>query len=215
MEITGDKTVLQIIKDKAEKSFKLSELKLEKIKNINERKNDLYKSIKESERIYQNQEKILSDKAKEKYIEIAKKCYENAGIDKFSYDEVEEWKTYVENPSNWRNQYKEIKKVEVSNWGRVCFEKVNGTEIHSQIQKQVDKENNGYLKLDGYPAFPVVYKMVAETWLTKDEKNQNATFGEEWHVHHISNNGYDNRPENLIWLRSKLHLGYVHADFKK
>jgi len=205
VEFSGERIVLQKIKDKAEKPFRLSELKLKNIKSINERKNDLYKNIKESERIYQNQEMILSKKTKEEYTEIAKKCYENAGIEKFSYNEVEEWKTYMENPSNWRAQYKEIKKVEVSNWGRVRFKKASG--IH--IQKQVDKKNNGYLELDGYPSFPVVYKMVAETWLSKDE-HQDATL-REWHVHHISNNGYDQRPENLIWLRSSLHK-FIHSN---
>jgi hypothetical protein len=44
-----------------------------------------------------------------------------------------------------------------------------------------------------------VYRFVAETW----SEGPNDTL--DWEVHHITNNGYDNRPENLIWIKSRLH----------
>ena len=92
VNISDDRIVFQIIRDKESKRLKLSELKLE---NINDKKNELYKDERESDRIYQNQEKIISQKSIENYKVIAKKCYDNAGIKGFSYNEVEEWKIYI------------------------------------------------------------------------------------------------------------------------
>lgn len=112
-------------------------------------------------------------------------------------DEV--WKSH---PGKGWNKY------QISNLGRI---KHNGKIVP---QKDKDEKTTGWLVLDkekfgsSVETGVYVYRMVAETWLIKDG-NQEETFG-EWHVHHISNNGYDNRPENLIWLRKTLHFDKVH-----
>ncbi len=46
-----------------------------------------------------------------------------------------------------------------------------------------------------------IYQLVAKVWL-KQPDDINETI---YDVHHITNDGYDNRPENLIYLRRDLH----------
>ena len=53
---------------------------------------------------------------------------------------------------------------------------------------------------------PYVYQMVADAWL------EDYIYDEtEGHIHHITNDGYDNRPENLILVSAtehkKIHSG--------
>lgn len=69
--------------------------------------------------------------------------------------------------------------------------------IENPITKEFFKlksKNNDYL---------CVYHMVADAWLEKD--------AEKTIVHHITDDGYDNRPENLIWVsgdeHKQIHLG--------
>ena len=45
-----------------------------------------------------------------------------------------------------------------------------------------------------------VYRFIAETWCLCPSNNSTG-----WQVHHISNDGYDNTPGNLIWLKSDIH----------
>ena len=95
------------------------------------------------------------------------------------------------------------KKYSVSNLGRVKFE--------GKIQAQVDeidvktgKQKIGYLVLeDKNLRRDYVYSFVAFTFLGKIE-------GDGYHVHHITNNGYDNSVENLILLNREEH-SYVHG----
>ncbi|GMO64865.1 MAG: hypothetical protein Ta2A_12750 [Treponemataceae bacterium] len=75
---------------------------------------------------------------------------------------------------------------EVSNFGRIKL----GDEI---LEQSYDKP--GYLKVHG----KCVYRYVAETWCNPPENTKG------WEVHHITNNGYDNRPSNLIWIQSGMH----------
>jgi hypothetical protein len=105
--------------------------------------------------------------------------------------------------------------IKVSNLGRI---RING-EIAEQVEEyenynNYNKEyrNVGYLQLK-HPsdneninkAWRVieekyVYEMVAKVWLGIPD-------GEErWEVHHITNNGYDNRDENLIWVKKSDHI---------
>ena len=91
----------------------------------------------------------------------------------------------------------------ISNMGRV---KYNDT-----IVQQDDAEKTGYLKLDVEKKLGVdhtvnVYALVAKAFLGKKE-------GDGYDVHHIDNNGYDNRPENLILLTRTQHNA-VHRDEK-
>lgn len=71
---------------------------------------------------------------------------------------------------------------------------------------------SGYLFADGLSKDVFVHQLVALAWLAP--RNINGTI----HVHHISNDGYDNRPENLILLTETEHfekLGHKkHSDPK-
>lgn len=51
----------------------------------------------------------------------------------------------------------------------------------------------GYLQVNGYD----VHRLVADAWLVKEEDG--------CEIHHISNDGYDNCPYNLIYLPKKYH----------
>ena len=102
----------------------------------------------------------------------------------------------------WKN-FPLDKKYSVSNLGRVKFE--------GKIQAQVDETDTktgkpkiGYLVLeDKNLRRDYVYSMVAFTFLDKIE-------GDGYQVHHITNNGYDNRSENLVLLTQEEH-SYVHG----
>lgn len=97
--------------------------------------------------------------------------------------------------------------LEVSNYGRIRYE--------GKILKQVDDENkkNGWLWLD-CPEYKklhhsdkaYVYQLVADAWLGPNPGKK----GGYYHRHHINNNGYDNRPENLIWLTREEH-NQIHS----
>jgi tetratricopeptide (TPR) repeat protein len=96
------------------------------------------------------------------------------------------------------------KNVEVSNLGRV--------KQNDCVLEQYDPKNNGYLFIDiksTRKTIPEkVYRLVAETWLERpDIKEQPKVQKNECYntVHHISNNGYDNRIENLMWVTEWQH----------
>lgn len=79
-----------------------------------------------------------------------------------------------------------------------------------KIVPQDDAEKTGYLKLNvdkkNVDHSVPVYKLVAKAFLGKKE-------GDGYEVHHIDNNGYDNRPENLILLTRTQHNA-VHCKEK-
>ena len=88
------------------------------------------------------------------------------------------------------------KDVEVSNLGRV--------KQGDCVLEQYDPQNNGYLFVDIKSirkTIPVkVYRLVAETWVERPDIDESYNT-----VHHISNNGYDNRIENLMWVTEWQH----------
>ena len=92
-------------------------------------------------------------------------------------------------------------KYSVSNKGRIKFD--------NEILTQEDEsEKYGYLIIDKNKTKRVshstyVYTLVAYAFLGKKPNDGK-------HVHHIDNNGYDCRPENLILLDSEQH-SYVHG----
>ena len=93
----------------------------------------------------------------------------------------------------------------VSNFGRVKFK-------NTIIIQEDEKDKYGYLVLDPEHTKNVthsvhVYTMIAYGFLGKLPKDGK-------HVHHIDNNGYNCRPENLILLDSEQH-SYVHGKFEK
>jgi hypothetical protein len=75
---------------------------------------------------------------------------------------------------------------EVSNFGRI--------RLNDKILEQ-NNDEPGYLKVHG----KCVYRYVAETWCNPPANTK------DWEVHHITNNGYDNRPANLIWVTEEMH----------
>jgi hypothetical protein len=98
------------------------------------------------------------------------------------------------------NNYSAIDSLEISKYGRV---KINGV-----IKKQADESGKtGYLKVVGFPGLGMVYNLEAIAWL---EKPDNCCSECICDVHHITNNGYDNKPENLIWLKRCDHSRIDH-----
>jgi hypothetical protein len=83
--------------------------------------------------------------------------------------------------------------IEVSNLGRI--------KINNKIQEQKEIKY-GYLFIDTIDKKPYyVYRLVAETWCPCPVEETNKF----WQVHHITNNGHDNRPNNLIWVNANEH----------
>jgi hypothetical protein len=95
---------------------------------------------------------------------------------------------------NYRNFIKNYDKIiEVSNLGRI---KIDGI---LQEQKEM---TYGYLYINlNNKTNYNVYRMVGETWCPCPVEETNKY----WQVHHITNNGYDNRAENLIWVNLVEH----------
>lgn len=69
-------------------------------------------------------------------------------------------------------------------------------------------------KIDGLR--PYVYQMVADAWLKGYTYNPYNKTNKQ--IHHITNDGYDNRPENLIILDNythrELHSGRLNLKYK-
>ncbi len=83
-------------------------------------------------------------------------------------------------------------------------EKIEKSLNKNLLKNHETKNKVGYLKIDGLR--PYVYQMVADAWL------EDYIYDEtEGHIHHITNDGYDNRPENLILVSAtehkKIHSG--------
>ena len=107
----------------------------------------------------------------------------------------------------WR-EVPDNKKYTVSNLGRI---KLNGILVH-----QDDNNFNGYLKMtkttegkDSDNRSENIYIFVAKAFFSLEELHGKC-------IHHINNNGYDCRPENLILLtppqHSKVHGFPVKGD---
>jgi hypothetical protein len=100
-------------------------------------------------------------------------------------------------PGEIFKQYPEFP-VEASNMGRI---RING-EICLQQPYWTKSDPYGYLwtnipNIDDWERY--VYRLVAKTWCDRPDPNLYTT------VHHISNNGMDNRPGNLLWVTPDQH----------
>ena len=83
--------------------------------------------------------------------------------------------------------------IEVSNFGRI--------KINNVIQEQKEIKY-GWLFIDAINKKPYyIYRLVAEIWCPCPVIETNR----DWHVHHINNNGYNNRSDNLIWVTFNEH----------
>ncbi len=147
------------------------------------------------------------------------KCYRN--IAKVKYSKIYNCESetipanLLEEVYGLSESFKEIwrkvpdnKKYTVSNLGRI---KLNGILVH-----QDDENFNGYLKMtkttegkDSDNRSENIYIFVAKAFFSLEELHGKC-------IHHINNNGYDCRPENLILLtppqHSKVHGFPVKGD---
>ena len=136
----------------------------------------------------------------------------------------ERYNSHVENlPGEiWvRLSQKGWERIFVSNQARVKYLKDDGNLEFLNQDEDPSISDFGYLVIDpekkypklhkliskGYPRYPRVYKLVAMAFLGKDEYEGDGSV-----IHHIDNNGYDNRPENLVILSNAQHLNQVHHD---
>jgi hypothetical protein len=89
--------------------------------------------------------------------------------------------------------------VEVSNMGRIRH---NGAILLQRpAPENSESDPYGYLKVEGIRGVmesSLVYRLVAETWCDRPADIYNT-------VHHISNNGMDNRASNLLWVTPDQH----------
>ncbi len=130
--------------------------------------------------IFELQQKLKEyEKLDEKEKEELRKNY---GAKNYSENDLkgEIWKEYPRNP-----------KYLISNKGRVKYE--------GKIQKQKDDEKPHYFTLADESLLKYyIYELVAFTFLGKDENDG-------YHIHHITNDGYDNSTDNLILLTQYEH----------
>jgi hypothetical protein len=128
-------------------------------------------------RFYKNRDEIICYQKKESTV------LGSLSMDEYIPEEI--WKPYYSNKS-----YK------ISSIGRAKFE--------DKIVPQIDEQGKiGYLMLDGEKIGKqllkgYVYTMVAMTFLEKPDTG-------EYHIHHITNNGYDNSIGNLVYLSKEQH----------
>ena len=94
--------------------------------------------------------------------------------------------------------------VEVSNYGRIRYK----GDILLQIPDKKKPDPYGYLWIkipDIRRKWHLVYRLVAETeWCVNPNRKLYKV------VHHISNNGTDNQPSNLLWVTKEQHYKIHH-----
>ncbi|MDD3419828.1 MAG: hypothetical protein PHE78_04405 [Candidatus Gastranaerophilales bacterium] len=135
-------------------------------------------------------------------------CYKNANTKKlFSCTEKENWEIcdFLYTVEGVK-KYKDVV-IKASNFGRVARDECGKLNIIEQFDIEKDY---GELYIPEFWKSLRVWTLIAHAWIEKDD-TQEENLG-PWQVHHISNNGYDQRPENLIWIRRNLHLNYIHRN---
>ncbi|OQA48384.1 MAG: hypothetical protein BWY47_01056 [Bacteroidetes bacterium ADurb.Bin302] len=89
--------------------------------------------------------------------------------------------------------------IEVSNLGRI--------RVNNSIKEQIQNDY-GWLFVELLDEVKYeVYRLVGETWVQcpVTDTSVNIVGNNYWTIHHINNNGFDNRPHNLIWVTTKEH----------
>lgn len=100
-----------------------------------------------------------------------------------------------------QNANKVVFEIEGSNFGRV--------RSHGKILEQNDPKNADYLMvtIEDEDTSAPVHRVIATLWCKSPEGIDVSTL----QVHHITNNGFDNRPCNLLWVsqieHSKIEAG--------
>lgn len=146
-------------------------------------------------------QKLCADSGKYPYQDVTTSFLDGENWKEYPY--LENLKSqYSENDYRGR-EYHKINEMYVSDMGRVkiVYNDESGLK-KEEILGQIDDLEGGYLRLPKYPGFGNVYRLVADTWLEPLE-GKNI-------VHHIDNNGYNNRAINLIWVDNKEH-GLIHG----
>ncbi len=99
--------------------------------------------------------------------------------------------------------------IKVSNLGRIM--------VDDKILKQYQKQYGYlYVKLSDEIEYPV-YRLVAEVWCKCPVENTiEHGKNDYWIVHHITNNGFDNRNTNLLWMLRSDHskLSHKYLNYK-
>ena len=156
-------------------------------------------------------EKTYNLEELKEFCNTAKKTYPYQDTETQLLDD-EQWKSYPYlesilcqyNPKHYiGKEYHKINSLEISNRGRVKVIYKQELDLKDEILRQTDDIESGYLRLSKYPGFGNVYRLVADTWLKKIDKNKNI-------VHHIDNDGYNNNVKNLIWVDNIEH-GQIHG----
>ena len=172
-------------------NFNIQELQ---IYNMNTERKKIYEKMREEKPLFLNEDIELSSDEISNHYKYVKEFCKLVGI---KYDEKQE---------RIKEEWIQYKNIEASNFGRVRIDK-----RIIITQKETNENSQGYLVLDKekykkeYNNLPSmeVYRLVAGAWL--DTRGCFAA------IHHITNAGYDNRPENLIRL-SKCEHRKVHKD---
>lgn len=158
------------------------------------------------------------------YREILKKKYSriyNCSEENIPIEFLKEVYGINENKEVWK-KLDEFKNEDysVSNYGRIKhFDKL--------VKQEEHKELSGYLYMTGYlndentefsgNTTIEVYKFIAAGFYPEYCKVYENPYG--YDIHHINNNGYDCRPDNLIPLKprehSKAHGFFVSSDKKR
>ena len=123
----------------------------------------------------------------------------------------------LENETWVRLSQKGFNNIFVSNYARVRYLKPDGTTVFLKQDEDPTEANYiGYLVIDPLNEFPELHKLNRRKYLRTYTLVAMAFLGKQKyeydgiHVHHIDNNGYDCKPENLILLDRDSHLNYVH-----
>ncbi len=137
-------------------------------------------------------------------------AYKELNISNLKDEEFKEYKNVDLALYACREELKNFLKenvINISNLGRV--------KINNKIEKQFQKKYGYlYVRLNDKIEYPV-YRFVAEVWckcpvsdtLIKLPKN------DYWIVHHKTNNGFDNRCSNLIWMLRSDHSQLSHKNY--
>lgn len=146
-----------------------------------------------------NKKILPTSKINEKYKNIV-----NINISSEKYLENLQKNYTVSENEIWR-KYPNDEDFEISNYGRIKYK-------NKLLDFKDTKKLAGYLLLDFKNeklllCDKFVYQMVAETWLIKPDHSCHNTIYE---IHHISNDGYDNRGDNLIYLTKNEHSKIRH-----